>query len=552
MRRLAALAIALAGCSGPSDGVDAGVDAPPEIDAGFDAGREPDVCDELGLGRTPFRTSGHGTLFGDYAGDFTARTLDGEFVLSERWSGCESYVFFVHFPGRTEALFATYPDDLFLRGPRNVRYFFVSDGDDAATRMAFAENLRNSVNEGLDLGIVDDADRAFWRERFHFVTDRARDVEGSVGALLRDYLAWAATPEAVVDMRPPPLPYAFAIDRAQELDAVDNLTPSVVEPAELGMAMHLGGFYDYRAALEARLATEAATEIPLVDERTTLRTFVREVTLPDAATMATFDSLEIDVEITCDHRNPFACSEWDRIADVQLCVDGMACTDRREIARWITPYWRRGRQHWLIDASPFLALLRAGGATHFFVELGPEWERATEWIARVVLRLRATGTAPRATGAELAFRGGAFDATYNTRPPFTFTPPATATRVELVTILSGHGQTMGDNCAEWCDHRHTFTINGTVLPAIVHEGAGIGSPLGCASRSDEGVIPGQWGNWAQARAYWCPGLPVVARRTDITSEVTLGAPNTLSYQGWLGTVAPRGGDIALSAYVVWY
>ena len=30
--------------------------------------------------------------------------------------------------------------------------------------------------------------------------------------------------------------------------------------------------------------------------------------------------------------------EWDRIGDVQLCADGMPCTERLEIARWITQY----------------------------------------------------------------------------------------------------------------------------------------------------------------------------------------------------------------------
>jgi hypothetical protein len=66
------------------------------------------------------------------------------------------------------------------------------------------------------------------------------------------------------------------------------------------------------------------------------------------------------------------------------------------------------------------------------------------------------------------------------------------------------------------------------------------------------VIPGQWGNWAQSRAYWCPGLPVQAVRTDITALVTPGSENELTYEGAFRTGAPNGGDIALSAYVVWY
>ena len=69
----------------------------------------------------------------------------------------------------------------------------------------------------------------------------------------------------------------------------------------------------------------------------------------------------------------------------------------------------------------------------------------------------------------------------------------------------------------------------------------------------DGIIPGQWGNWAQARAYWCPGLALPVRRDEITSLVRPGEDNTLEYRATYGsTGAPRGGDIALTSYVVWY
>ncbi len=551
--------VSLIGCDAPPSDPD-GRDSGPPVDAGPDAGpRPPDICDELGLARAPMRTSDVGTGFGDVAGDFTVQTTGGAWTLSEEWSGCESYVFFTHFPGSTDELIRSTPDLLFQEGPRNAQYFFLSDDADEGARRALMSELAAGLEEGFAFFLEGDAAAAdFWRGRFHFVTDRATAIEGSVGAHLRDYLAWAATPEAAVDLGErgragAPLPVVFGIDRAQAFDPGGNLSPAVGQPPMLGMAAFLGHFYDYRAALEARLAGEEATIVTLLDERTTGRVFTREVELPDAAAMAAFDTLEVDIVIDCEHGNPFGCSEWDRIADVQLCADGAACAERREIARWITPYWRRGRQHYLIDATPFLGLLRDGGARSFFVELGPEWERATEWNAQVRLRFRTRTGEPRAIGAELAFRGGAFDATYNTREPMRFTPPADATRVELVTILSGHGQTSGDNCAEWCDHRHAFALNGTALPVIAHEGDRIGSDRGCAARASEGVMPGQWGNWAQSRAYWCPGLPVEARRDDITSLVTLGSENEMTYAGSLGAESePRGGDIALSAYVVWY
>ena len=138
------------------------------------------------------------------------------------------------------------------------------------------------------------------------------------------------------------------------------------------------------------------------------------------------------------------------------------------------------------------------------------------------------------------------------REPFAFTPPADAKRVEIVSIISGHGQTDGDNCAEWCNHVHTFTVNESA--DAVHEVSytDIGNPVGCAARANEGALPGQWGNWSQSRAGWCPGLPVETVRFDITSEVTLGAENTLSYRGSFRGGEPAGGDISKNTYIVWY
>lgn len=569
----AALVLTIAACGGPpATEPDAHVEADDAamepVDAGSDAGRPgAALCEELGLPRAEMRT-GTGVQVGDVAGDFTVQTLAGPWHLAEEWSGCDSYVFFTYFAdggGQGNALFGTLANGAILRSPRNVHFFFSSTERDEAARATRAQGLADQLEMAFDAIGAEEADRLFWRERFHFVTDAAAEIDGSPGEYLTEYLRFAATPEANVDLGERGVagmmyPFIFAIDREQEWDSGDDLSPSVGQRPTFTMGQYFPRFYNYRWALEHRLATETGvTVVPLLDhETTTGRVFTRTVSLPAASAMAAFDTLEMDIEIDCRERNMFACSEWDRIASVSLCVDGEACTERREITRWITPYWRRGRQHYLIDASPFLGLLREGGDQTFFVELGPEWERATEWVAHVALRMQTRGDAPRAMGAVRAFTGGTFDANYNMREPFAFTVPAGATRVELVTILSGHGQTAVDNCAEWCDHRHTFSVGGTPLPTISHASAAftreslIGSPRGCGAMADRGVIPGQGGNWAPTRAYWCPGMAVDAIRTDITALVTPGVETTLGYRGAFQAIEPRGGDIALSSYVVWY
>jgi hypothetical protein len=558
----------LSACDTPVD-PDGGVEADSGemFDGGMDAGpRPPDVCDELSLARAPMAMS-TGIDFGDVAGDFTVNTLDGSYHYAEARSGCESYVFLNYIQDLRSTPTGTWfgdtiwsgngIDGFLLEGPRNVQYFYTSYEPDPAARATRMEAMRVILEEKLAFRFPDPEEQAFWRARFHFVTDRVSEISGSVGEHFTDYFAYTRSAASLVDlgergMASSPLPFFFGIDRHQRFHAGDDLNPFVGGTPSLMMAAYVGHYYNHLFEVDEHLAGDGATVVALLDaERTTERVFNREVTLPDAATMAGFDTLEIEVAIGCDARNPFACSEWDRIADVQLCLDE-TCTDRLEIGRWITPYWRRGPQHWTIDASPFLPLLAAGGATRFFVETGPDWERATEYVGTVALRFSDSGDdGPVPAGAVRVFTGGVFDATYNEREPVSVAIPADATRVELVTILSGHGQVDGSNCAEWCDHRHLFTVNGTALPPITYAGS-VGSGLGCADRVGEGVPPNQLGNWAPERAYWCPGLPVDARHDDLTALVTPGEDLSIDYEGRFRATVPSGGDIALSAYVVWY
>ena len=544
-----ALCVSLAGgCDEDTTELDAGggADAGAEMDAGggTDAGTDAgaptvDVCAELGLDTSAFDASATGSAWEQTAGDFTVETLDGPWTLSEHWSGCESYVFIAYASndyGR--GLWASNVDSLFTEGPRNVHYFFTTWEATPPEAEARVTEMRDIIEDGFEFQGVSEEDREFWRSRFLFVTTGVRSIEGSVGEL--------ANGSAIILN-------AFAITPQQRFDpggSLMNIGRGGFVP-DLGMARFLAPYYDYLRALDAQIAADTdATVVDLARDRpTTERTLDVTVTLPDASAMAGFDTLEVDVELTCTLR-PDECSEWDRIAYVFFCEDA-TCDTRREIVRWITPYSRPGRRRWLMDATPFLGLLRDGGEQRFRMVFGPDWEEATERTVSVSLRLNTREAADTATAAELAFRGGAFDATYNDREPYTFTPPAGTERVELVVLVSGHGQDATTNCAEWCDHEHTFAVGGTGVADISFPGEA-GTPLGCAELANEGVPPGQWGNWSPLRAGWCPGLPVPARRVDITDAVDLTGANELTYAGTLAGGEPGGGNIDLSAYLVYY
>ncbi len=528
-------------------------------------------CDNLGFTSVDFQTEPGGVLFGDLAEDFTVTEYGGnEFTLSEAWTGCDSYIFFSYFSYMNaaarddmDALWASDFTDIIQSSTRNVHYFYVSEEmEDSARdgRMFMMQTNLETALQSLYGSQPEEYD--FWKSHFHFVTDQLTAIQGGVGDFAIDYLVYRNDSDPVDlgdrgQAYAPPLT-SFAIDRNQRWDPVGSLSEYVGGPENLKMAAFNSAFYNHRAELKAHLAAQTdITVIPLVDEMVTARVFNKDATLPDADAMATLDTFEIDVEITCPHRNPFGCSEWDRIARMSLCTEYDAadintCTASTEIVRWITPYWRRGTRHWVMDASPFLALIKDGGAQRFRIEMGPAWERATERHATMSVRLSNQDKGLISQSVLHAFGGGSFNADYNsTHEPFTFTPPTEATRVEIVTIISGHGQTSGNNCAEWCNHMHFFTVNGSATPHEVSY-SDIGNGIGCAARADEGAIPGQWGNWPQSRAGWCPGLPVETVRFDITDEVTLGSENTLTYEASFNGNTPAGGDISKNTYVVWY
>ncbi|MFK7991190.1 MAG: peptide-N-glycosidase F-related protein [Sandaracinaceae bacterium] len=516
--------------AGPSDaGPDSATDTGP-ADAGPDRGA---LCDALSLPRRAFDASATGTGFEETVGDFTVATLDGDWTLSEQWSGCESYVFVLHTPSEYgEGLFTSVPDAIFTEGPKNVHYFFGTwDSEGAEMR---AEAYREYVEEGFDIQGLSADDLVHWRAHVHYLTEPMGDVDGG----LAGFLAGAGR-----------FQNAFAITPQQRLDPVGSLMAvgaGGFRPL-MEMARFFAPYYDYVAALDERIAASDATVVSILEDETlTARTVDREVTLPS---LSGFDTLEVDVELTC-LLSPGDCSEWDRIAHLFVCVDS-ECAERRELVRWITPYSRPGRRRWLMDATPLMGLLEGGGAQTFRVVFGPDWEEATERVVSVSLRLRDQARGEVPLGAELAFTGGTFNAEYNDgRAPFVVTRPAGATRAELVTIVSGHGQE-ASNCAEWCDHEHAFTAAGGTAHTVRFPGQA-GQPNGCAARTGEGVVPGQWGNWAPLRAGWCPGLPVAPVRHDITADLPEGVATEITYEASFAGGVPPGGTISLSTYVVFY
>ena len=559
---------------------DAGVDAGPidTIDAGVDAGVTPDCATPCGLATAicpsvsamtclascdaaraaclqaagfdclAFAACTHGSPerafsggpFGtgvkDLAGPVSLPTSAGTLDLARWWTGRQSLVFLFR-SNVTDDLFRGNLDALLDASPDTVTYVFGWQTDQAAYTVAKGRWLAQLARR---------ADRAKWAERVLFVDTDIAQTDGWIAQMMKDRVAHPPT-------------YlgnglsAFAIDRTQrirEVGMLGRLTGSGVA-ADLTMLAHEVEAFDREVALEQRLGAQRATVVTLATAQTAHDTIDVDVTLPDPSA---FDTLEADLAIDCPNHRNAECGAWDYLSHLRLCSSspsadgGTAWSCDRELARWITTYWREGR--WVTDISAQLAVLPAG-PVHLRWTANGQWDpRTTDYIVSLSLRYSNQGRGMRPVQAVPLWTGGDWNATYDaTKQPITVAIPADAKKVELVTLTTGHGGVAGTNCSEFCGHEHHFTVGTTEHLQAFPE---VQTIDGCEKKVGQGVVPNQHGTWYYGRGGWCPGQDVAPWVVDVTGDVTPGQSATLRYRTTLDGHAVAGdqGNIVLSSWLV--
>jgi hypothetical protein len=227
----------------------------------------------------------------------------------------------------------------------------------------------------------------------------------------------------------------------------------------------------------------------------------------------------------------------------------------REVARWITPYWREGR--WVTDISQMLPLLARGGRHTFRWYSKHQFDpREVPYVISLSLRFsnQNRGMRPVELRNLWSSEGERWDSTYDARhAPVRFTVPAGVRKVEVYSLITGHGAEVGQ-CAEFCNHTHHFAVNGQAPHSLRFPEAQ--TMLGCADRVNEGVVPNQHGTWYFGRGGWCPGHDVRGFTADITSQLRPGMENEITYRTLLGAnplAAGRNyGSINHATYLIYY
>jgi hypothetical protein len=472
-------------------------------------------CEALGLPQAAFVETTASTVTYDLAADFTMATTEGDWNLRENWSGCDTYLFVPSEPvqnqGAPDGTWALKRDnrDLLEMLPRNTHVFFVSSnrGTEADDEVAALVTDYDDI-----LGDMDAEDAAWWDRHVHFATEGASGLGDYVGDLLQN-------PGT-----------GFGIDRFQQIREIGSMADPARYDAAIGWFDPNVSFvaneavrYDYEAERQAMLDSDGATVVHAWQGDVVSGVGYFDIQLPDAATMATFDTLVFDFSLFCEGAVESGyCPAWDYLTYAKLCDvdDPTVCTT--EIGRWITTYWREGR--WVHDVSALLPLFEDGGKRRISYETQQTYDVTFD------LRFSNQGKAVKPEEMTYLWSGGTFDANWSTNhPPIDVFIPADAAKVEIATVISGHNGNAPDNCAEFCATDHHFLVNGVDHVRDISLGD---EERGCMDQIANGTVPNQYGTWWYGRDGWCPGKQVDMVMLDVTDSVVPGETAHLEYEAY--------------------
>lgn len=592
------------------------------------------ACVDLGLPIREFSTDTY-TRFQrrQPAGDFSVPLTDGTtWTLSEQWSGCDSYAFLPHglSDGLGNPLWLTDLDKLLQNSDPNVHYFFVMTNPSGLQYDEHVPPLLETINTVLAELPEDQA--AWWGSRLHVVAQDSTTLGGFLGDAFGSNVA----------------ANGFGIDRFQRIrgfgyfSAVLEYNPSLSWPWEdrLSQVAREIQYFNFEAQRQEAMDAEDALVVDIFDGEYGEEFMKGTMSLPDAATLAEYDSMAFEVLIECPNRDRQEignCGAWDYLAYTHLCdiptlsenpyadqtcqpyvaatmgscfADGtdagvecssvdecsevagttvtcegyvpavpaeriagtcsgpdgesdadyvcnsdgtgfndQTCACNDEMARYITTYHRES--WWWADASHALAWVKEGGDFPVRFLWATPWNKQPSYIT---MRARFTNNDKGGTPDVVVplYFGKNLNETYNDRDPISVEIPDDATRVELVSIISGHGQTGDYTCAEFCRTDHIFTVGEATYET---ELTNAGVTQGCENLVPEGVVPNQAGTWWYGRNGWCPGQEVHPWVEDVTADVTPGGTTEVTYQALRGDREPDssdGGNIVLSSWLVIY
>ncbi len=256
------------------------------------------------------------------------------------------------------------------------------------------------------------------------------------------------------------------------------------------------------------------------DEGQNFRELDFEVELPEPG--FTYTSVELTLRLSCPND---LCDWWDRKGSIGIVDDPSAEEPVVwEVARFVTPYRVGGT--WTIDVTGLQPLLTGSKTLRVYIDtwVGPGHSNGDGWL--VDAQLEYVGGVPDMVpvavqplwprreltiGDPLNPLSAQLDAAALEVPPG-------ADRVELWSVITGHGQGNLDNCAEFCQLAHGFLVDEQPVQRTIWR-----------DDCDQNPVQGQQGTWTLPRAGWCPGDVVQPWVQDITAQASAGSTVEVQY-----------------------
>jgi hypothetical protein len=542
-------------------------------------------CDTLAEGARPFSEENTGDGMLDTVADFTVPTMDGVWSFSENWSGLENHLFLFKFSGSSggdanpNAVWNTSVAAFLNRTPTNTHVFFGSYDntwlDDIAAMKVRVDDALSAMPKSVSKE---------WDGRIHYIQTPIVGLNGGLKSFIG---AQGATFWFAIDrfQRWRQVGSLFDWRAYYQEEPQANWYP-------MEFVGHEAIYFNYEAERQQILDDALANgglDVTFWKEGDHHSggwgagvNSTWDLELPDASALTGYDALYIVHGQRCPNHlqgKENGCPEWDRTEHLFLCdtlVDALdleevtsceaasegvpaetricgacqephgpsydatqtcnaegtgfgdcSCGCKTELARWITTYAREG--WWVTDITPLLPLVQSGGKR----TLRLNGVNAYDIEGSLVFADEERGIRP--TKAQYLWgkpNGTAFNPEYNTKhPDVSFEIGADTSRVEIFSVISGHGSgTTNENCAEFCNHTHHYTIDGAQEHVEAH--SGVNTWYGCRDQTHLGGVPNQFGTWIFGRAGWCAGMDVHPWLADITADAGPGA-HSMEYRSYL-------------------
>lgn len=262
------------------------------------------AADCLGLWKdgAAWSTAGVGTSWRTTAQDPLVPTEEGTLSVQDLWNGRNVFVFLLTQDGFAASanLWKTNIKAFLKASPTNVHYtFFSLPAKDVDAAQALVAKQKAAVTDAISK--MTEREQCQWFPRVHFASEPVQNFGGPLLQLIKQMGGQLA----------------MGIDRYQQWRQI-GLLQTVGGPLDMKLLTYEPRYWNFESQRDADLAKYPELVVPIHAAKDGAG-FDLQVDLPDAAKLADYDTLLMDLGAWCKDHKDENCAEWDYIASATLC-----------------------------------------------------------------------------------------------------------------------------------------------------------------------------------------------------------------------------------------